>query len=150
MIEVICPTPDDTRAFASRFASLVHAGDVVILAGPLGAGKTLFAGGLAVGLGVEEPVVSPSFVLVREYRSGFLPMIHADIYRLGSFNEFADLDAVKQAADGVLVIEWGNAIEAALPEDHLTVEFGVGGDETRTLTVDPRGSWQDRPWETIL
>jgi tRNA threonylcarbamoyladenosine biosynthesis protein TsaE len=76
---------------------LLNPGDVVVLKGGLGAGKTLFTGGLAAGLGVEEQVVSPSFVLVREYRSGFMPLIHVDVYRLGSINEFDDLDVFEMA-----------------------------------------------------
>jgi tRNA threonylcarbamoyladenosine biosynthesis protein TsaE len=149
MTQITCPTPDDTRAFASKLAALAQPGDVVVLAGPLGAGKTLFTGGLAAGLGVDEAVVSPSFVLVREYRSGFLPLIHADIYRLGTFNEFTDLDVFEHAADGVLVIEWGDAIEPALPLDHLKVEFAVDEQDQRILTLVPRGSWVDRDWESI-
>lgn len=150
MIEINCPTPDDTRAFASKLASLFRPGDVVVLAGSLGVGKTLFTGGLAAGLGIDEPVVSPSFVLVRQYEGGFLPLIHADVYRLRSFNEFADLDVFGQAADGVLVIEWGDAIEAALPVDHLKVDFAVGEDERRELTITPMGEWADRDWELVL
>lgn len=144
MIEVRCPSEDDTRAFASRLASVLHPGDIVLLAGGLGSGKTLFTGGLATGLGVEEAVVSPSFVLVRQYRSGFLPIIHVDVYRLGSLNEFDDLDVFEMAADGVLVIEWGDAVEAALPSDHLRVEFEVEDDQTRVLRLVPLGDWAKR------
>jgi tRNA threonylcarbamoyladenosine biosynthesis protein TsaE len=150
MIEISCPTPDDTRAFAAKLAALAQPGDVIVLAGPLGAGKTLLTGGLAAGLGVDEAVSSPSFVLVREYRSGFLPLVHADVYRLNSFNEFADLDVIDLAADGVLVIEWGDAIEPALPVDHLRIEFSVGEDDSRALSLTPNGSWADRDWESIL
>lgn len=150
MIEVSCPTPTDTRLFASRMASLVKKGDVIVLAGPLGAGKTLFAGGLAAGLGVDEPVVSPSFILVRTYKSGFLPLVHVDVYRLNSFNEFDDLDALEQAAEGVLVIEWGDAIESTLPPDHLRLEFSVAEEEERTIAVHPLGSWEGRDWDGIL
>jgi tRNA threonylcarbamoyladenosine biosynthesis protein TsaE len=147
--EILCPTPDDTRAFASKLASLVIPGDVIVLAGSLGAGKTLFTGGLAAGLGVDEPVVSPSFVIVRSYRSGFLPLIHCDVYRLRSFNEFDDLDVYEASADGVLVIEWGDAIESTLPPDHLRLEFTVADDESRTITISPFGSWENRDWKAI-
>lgn len=149
MIEVSCPGPEHTLAFASRVAPLVRPGDVIVLAGPLGAGKTLFAGGLASGLGVEEQVVSPSFVLVRQYTSGFLPFFHADIYRLNSFNEFEDLDVVEQARDGVLVVEWGDAIETTLPADHLRVRIEVGEDDSRVISIEPFGSWQGRDWESV-
>lgn len=150
MTSVICPHEADTRAFAGRLASELRPGDVVLLAGGLGSGKTVFTGGLAAGLGVDEQVVSPSFVLVREYRSGFMPVIHADVYRLGTLNEFDDLDVFEMARDGVLVIEWGDAVEPALPDDHLRVEFEVGDDETRVLTLVPAGSWSERNLEAVV
>jgi tRNA threonylcarbamoyladenosine biosynthesis protein TsaE len=149
MIEVSCPGPEHTLALASRVASLVRPGDVIVLAGKLGAGKTLFAGGLASGLGVEELVVSPTFVLVRQYLSGFLPFFHADIYRLNSFNEFEDLDVIEQARDGVLVIEWGDAIETTLPTDHLRVRIEVKNDDGRVISLEPFGSWHQRDWESV-
>ncbi|MGF1616355.1 MAG: tRNA (adenosine(37)-N6)-threonylcarbamoyltransferase complex ATPase subunit type 1 TsaE [Acidimicrobiia bacterium] len=150
MIEVSCPGPEHTLALASRVAPLVRPGDLIVLAGSLGAGKTLFAGGLASGLGVEETVVSPSFVLVRQYQSGFLPFVHADIYRLNSINEFEDLDVFEIARDGVLVIEWGDAIEATLPTDHLRVRIDVADEDTRIITFEPFGSWTERDWESVI
>jgi tRNA threonylcarbamoyladenosine biosynthesis protein TsaE len=149
MIEASCPTEAETQAVARKLAALLRPGDVVLLAGGLGAGKTLFAGGLASGLGVEEPVVSPSFVLVRQYRSGFLPVVHVDVYRLSSINEFDDLDVFELAADGVLVIEWGDALETVIPEDHLRVDFEVAPDEGRVLRLIPSGSWLDRDLESV-
>jgi tRNA threonylcarbamoyladenosine biosynthesis protein TsaE len=145
----VCATPAETQALAGRLAPLVVPGDVLILSGGLGAGKTLFTGGLAAGLGVEEPVVSPSFVLVRQYRSGFIPLIHADVYRLSSLNEFDDLEVLEQARDGVLVVEWGDAVDLALPEDHLRVEFEVQPDGTRVIDLVPSGSWSKRSLEVL-
>lgn len=144
MIEVSCRTPEDTEALGSRIASHLRPGDVVVLAGGLGAGKTLLTRGIATGLGVEEPVVSPSFVLMRQYRSGFLPLIHVDVYRLHSMNEFDDLDALELAQDGVLVIEWGEAVEAVLPAGHLRIEFDVADDGTRVLRFVGEGEWSTR------
>lgn len=143
-LNVVCPEEADTLAVAGRLAAEVRPGDVIVLAGSLGAGKTCFAGGLAAGLGVEEQVVSPSFILMREYRSGFLPFVHVDVYRLGSINEFEDLDVYNRAADGVLVIEWGDAVGSALPPDVLTVQFEVSDDGARTLTFAPSGDWRQR------
>ena len=149
MIELRCPGPDDTEALGGRLASSLRPGDVVVLAGGLGSGKTLFTKGVATGLGVEEAVVSPSFVLVREYRTGFMPVIHVDVYRLGSINEFDDLDVLEMSQEGVLVIEWGEAVESALPEDHLRIEFDVEEDGSRTLRFLDEGSWAERGLEGI-
>jgi len=144
VIEVRCPTEAATEALGGRLAASLRPGDVIVLAGGLGAGKTLFTRGIATGLGVEEAVVSPSFVLVREYKSGFIPVVHVDVYRLGSLNEFDDLDVFEMARDGVLVVEWGEAVEQALPQDHLRIEFDVEGDQTRTLRFVTEGSWSER------
>ncbi len=144
MIEIPCPGEADTRAVGRKLAATLRPGDVVVLAGGLGAGKTTFTSGVAAGLGVEEQVVSPSFVLVRQYRSGFIPVFHVDVYRLSSLNEFDDLDVVEMASEGVLVIEWGDALEAALPEDHLRVQFEVQPDGARLLTLVPSGEWVER------
>lgn len=144
MIELLCPGPEDTEALGGRLASSLRPGDVLVLAGGLGAGKTLFTKGIATGLGVEETVVSPSFVLVREYRSGFMPVVHVDVYRLGSINEFDDLDVFEVSRDGVLVIEWGEAVESVLPPDHLRVEFLVDEDGSRLLRFVGEGEWARR------
>ena len=149
MIAVRCPTEADTIALARKLAAALRPGDVVLLAGGLGSGKTLFTSGLASGLGIEETVVSPSFVLVRQYRSGFMPLIHVDVYRLGSLNEFDDLDVFELAAEGVLVIEWGDAVESVMPSDVLRIEFAVESDESRILTMQ-NDSWADRDLEGLL
>lgn len=143
-MEVRCPTPQDTEALGGRLASSLRPGDIVVLAGGLGAGKTLLTRGIATGLGVDEPVTSPSFVLVREYRSGFMPVVHVDVYRLNSMNEFDDLDVLEMSKDGVLIIEWGGAIESALPADHLRIEFDVEDDDCRVLRFVGEGDWATR------
>ncbi|HEX5672133.1 MAG TPA: tRNA (adenosine(37)-N6)-threonylcarbamoyltransferase complex ATPase subunit type 1 TsaE [Acidimicrobiia bacterium] len=148
MISIHCPGPADTASLGARLAAHLRPGDVVALCGPLGSGKTLFTGGVASGLGVEEPVTSPSFILVRQYTSGFLPLIHADVYRLSSRNEFDDLDLIDDAADGILVIEWADAIEGALPPDHLRVEFVIDDDDSRVVTLDGSPArWQEMATE---
>lgn len=144
MIEVRCPEPNDTETLGARLAASLRPGDIVVLAGGLGAGKTLLTRGIATGLGVDEPVLSPSFVLVREYRSGFMPIVHVDVYRLGSINEFEDLDVFEMSRDGLLIIEWGDAVDALLPRDHLRIEFEVDAEECRTLRFAGEGEWADR------
>lgn len=137
-------TPSETLAVGRRLAGLLRPGDVVLLVGKLGAGKTLMASGIAEGLGVEDVVTSPSFVLLRSY-DGFVPVHHADVYRLNSNGEFDDLDLLDQARDGVLLIEWGNVIAAAVPPDHLVVELVVKGEQERLLRFTPNGVFRDRP-----
>lgn len=134
MIEVRCPTPADTSRLGTRLAAFLVPSDVVSLSGPLGAGKTLFVGGIAAGLGISEAVTSPSFVLARQYLSGLLPLVHADVFRLSTRNEFDDLDLLSEATIGVLVIEWGEVVEGVLPANHLRVRFQVEEDETRLIS----------------
>lgn len=143
-----CPGEADTRALGRRLASLLRAGDVVLLAGDLGSGKTVFASGIAEGLGVAEQVVSPSFVLARRYE-GLMGMVHADLYRLGSSAEVEDLDLLAAAEDGVLVVEWGEAAARCFPEDHLLVRLEADEEEARTITLERRGSWRERPLEEV-
>lgn len=143
-MEIRCPTEADTAAVARKLAATLRPGDLILLAGGLGVGKTLFTTGLASGLGIEEQVLSPSFVLVRHYRSGFLPLVHVDVYRLGTANEFDDLEVLDLGVDGVVVIEWGDALEAELPEDHLRIDFVVEEDGTRVLRLLPSGTWAER------
>jgi tRNA threonylcarbamoyladenosine biosynthesis protein TsaE len=118
---------------------------VVVLCGSLGAGKTAFVGGVADGLGIEEPVTSPSFVLMRKYTSGFIPLVHVDVYRIGSLGEFDDLDVFEEARESVLVVEWGDAVAASLPDDHLKIVIEVTGETERDLRFGPNGSWTERP-----
>lgn len=144
MFEIDCRTAEDTLALGARLASSLRPGDILVLVGELGAGKTLLTGGIAAGLGVEEVVTSPSFVLVRVYDTGFIPLVHVDVYRLNSLNEFEDLDLLDTSQEAVLVIEWGGVVESVLPKDHLRIEMLVADDETRTLRFVGEGSWSDR------
>ncbi|MFP5331186.1 MAG: tRNA (adenosine(37)-N6)-threonylcarbamoyltransferase complex ATPase subunit type 1 TsaE [Acidimicrobiia bacterium] len=145
MIVVSCPTPVETRALAARLASLCRPGDLIVLSGGLGVGKTTFVGGLADGLGIEEAITSPTFVLMRTYSSGFLPLVHVDVYRIGSSLEFDDLEVFELGRDGVVAIEWGDVISAALPADRLHVDLAMDADGHRTVSLRPLGAWQDRP-----
>lgn len=149
MIQVRCPEEADTRRLGRRLAGVLRPGDVLLLAGDLGAGKTVFAGGIGDGLGVDVPVVSPTFVLVRSYR-GLMPMTHCDLYRLGSSAEIDDLDLPAEAAEGVLVVEWGDVAEQSLGDDHLLVRFTVDADGARIVDLVPRGTWGDRPLAEVV
>lgn len=142
-------SPADTLALGRRLAGLLRPGDVVLLEGRLGAGKTVLASGIAEGLGVQEKVTSPTFVLVRSY-DGFMPLHHADVYRLSSIAEFDDLDLSATSGDGVLLIEWGNAVATSVPEDHLVVAIESIGGAERRICVTPHGEWATRSLEGLV
>jgi len=137
--------PEETRVIGSRLATLLEPGDIVLLAGPLGAGKTELVKGVAEGLGVDEVVVSPTFTLAREYE-GRLRLVHVDVYRLDTAQELLDLGLEDLADDGVMVVEWGDAVAGLLPPEHLEIAIDLADDEsTRTLTFTPSGpSWGSR------
>jgi tRNA threonylcarbamoyladenosine biosynthesis protein TsaE len=145
MIAVHCPTAMETRALAARLASLCRPGDVLVVSGELGCGKTTFVGGLADGLGIEENITSPTFVLMRTYASGFLPLVHVDVYRIGTSLEFDDLEVFELGRDGVVAIEWGDMLGTALPASRLHVEISRSDDEARTISLRPVGAWNARP-----
>ena len=139
-IQHLSRSPAETRTLGRRLGELLEAGDVVTLRGDLGAGKTALAQGVGEGLGVTEPVSSPTFTLVQEYR-GRLPLWHLDVYRLRSPEEVVDLGwSDLLAGGGVLLVEWPERIEPFLPPERLdlTLEYGIG-EEDRLLSAEPRG-----------
>lgn len=149
-MELRAETPEDTRAVGEAVASLLRPGDAVALTGELGAGKTTFVRGAARGLGFDGNVASPTFTLVREYQ-GRLPVYHVDVYRLERVQDVLDLGLDEMIAEGgVLFVEWGDAVEGLLPDDHLLVELTVPGeDEARRLVLTGMGrSWAMR-WERL-
>ena len=150
MIVLEAPTAAHTRRLGRALAAMAREGDIVLLVGPLGAGKTVLAAGLAEGLGVTEPLLSPSFILARTYTDGFMPLVHADVYRVGTSGEFEDLDLLDMASTGLLVIEWGDAVAGLMPDTYLTVELSGAGAASRTVRLTPRGPWRDRPLEELV
>lgn len=140
-------TPGETLALATRVGALLHGGDVLALTGDLGAGKTLFAKGIGRALGITEPVVSPTFTVVREYE-GTIRFVHVDVYRLDRIQELHDVgwdDLLDD--DSVALVEWGERVGALLPIDRLDVRLAVGadGDEHRVLEFVASGvSWASR------
>lgn len=131
-------SPDDTRAIGERLGRALRAGDVLLLSGELGAGKTLFVQGLARGLEFDGPVSSKSFVIMGEY-AGREKLYHADLYRLDDPEQVQDLALDEMTSDGVLAVEWPERAGDVLPEEHLRLRFEVTGEATRRLHVEPRG-----------
>jgi tRNA threonylcarbamoyladenosine biosynthesis protein TsaE len=136
-------TDGQMRELGRRLAKLLRAGDVVILSGPLGAGKTTLVQGIGEGLGVRGPVTSPTFVIARVHPvvSGTGPaLVHADAYRLGSISEVDDLDLDADAATAVTVVEWGSGLAEGLAEDRLEITIQPEPDgDVRTVQVKGHG-----------
>jgi tRNA threonylcarbamoyladenosine biosynthesis protein TsaE len=138
---------DETRKLAAALAELARPGDLLVLAGDLGAGKTAFTQGFGRGLDVDEPITSPTFTLAQQYE-GRLLVHHLDVYRLDQLNEVAELGLSELLDDGgVTLIEWGDAILPVLPNDYLEVRltFGEGDDDERHIVLRPVGpGWMHR------
>ena len=145
-ITLTLPTAVATRALGQALAAQLLPGDLVVLAGPLGAGKTVVAQGVGAGLGVREPVTSPTFVIARVHHGGRLPMVHVDAYRLGGIEEVDDLDLDAELEESVTLVEWGEGLVERLADAHLEVRLERSNDdETRRASLSGHGgSWPER------
>lgn len=147
------PTPESTRAAGLALAGLLRAGDLLILTGDLGAGKTTLTQGLGEGLGVRGPVTSPTFVIARVHPSlvGGPELVHVDAYRLGDGAELDDLDLDTDLDTAVTVVEWGSGLAEALSTDRLELRLERAADDVRTLSVTPVGGrWLDTDLRTTF
>lgn len=139
--------PDQTQALAARLADLARAGDLVVLAGDMGAGKTAFSQGFARGLGIDEPVTSPTFTIVREYPGGRLALHHLDVYRLEQLREVPELGVGEMLDEqAVMLVEWGDAVLPALGDQYLELRFSFGEeDDDRRIELRLQGqTWKAR------
>lgn len=146
---VSLPTAQDTHALGARLAAVLQAGDLVVLTGPLGAGKTALTQGIGAGLGVQGRVASPTFVIARFHpatRPDGVALVHVDAYRLGSLDEVDDLDLDIDTASSVTVVEWGAGLVERLAPTWLEVVLERAPDsELRTATLHPHGGdWAAR------
>lgn len=158
MRTVLLPTAAATRTLGMRLGRLLRPGDLLLLAGDLGAGKTTLTQGVGEGLGVRGPVTSPTFVIARVHpsRVGGPALVHVDAYRLGGRIELDDLDLDTAAEESVTVVEWGRGLAEILSEDRLevtlsTVAPGAAAEGQRTATVTAVGSrWHDPAAQALL
>lgn len=131
----------ETQTLAAALSGLCGPGDLIVLAGEMGAGKTAFAQGFAFGLGIADQVTSPTFTIVREYSGGRLALHHLDVYRLDQMREVVELGVSEMLdEDAVMLVEWGDAVLPALGDQYLEVHIRFGeGDDDRTLKLSARG-----------
>jgi tRNA threonylcarbamoyladenosine biosynthesis protein TsaE len=140
---------EQTRQLGATLAQVLQPGDILWLRGELGAGKTTLAQGIARGLGVNEPVLSPTFTLIREHR-GRLPFFHADAYRLEGAEQAADLGLQDYfERGGVFAIEWAEHIADALPDERLEVLLEGGMDDNRRITLTAYGERYKQRWKQL-
>ncbi|SMO94444.1 tRNA (adenosine(37)-N6)-threonylcarbamoyltransferase complex ATPase subunit type 1 TsaE [Melghirimyces algeriensis] len=129
-------SPRATRSLAMNLAKRLQPGDVITLEGDLGAGKTTFMQGVGKGLGIEAPIDSPTFTLIKEYEQGRIPLYHMDVYRLDSTVEELGWDEYFYG-EGVTFVEWASRIQPLLPEDVIRIEIVRQENEVRMIKVEP-------------
>ncbi len=139
-LELVTASPEETRELGRRLGEVAHAGDVFLMTGDLGSGKTCLTQGLAWGLGVKETAVSPTFVIMRELR-GRLHLYHIDLYRLDRLEETQDLGLDDYFyGDGVSVVEWAEKAMGLMPPESMLVEIEYVSDTERRLKLKPKGT----------
>ncbi|TGA96215.1 tRNA (adenosine(37)-N6)-threonylcarbamoyltransferase complex ATPase subunit type 1 TsaE [Sporolactobacillus shoreae] len=141
-------SPEETMAFSELIAEYLQSDDVLTLSGDLGAGKTVFTKGLAKGLGIGEMVSSPTFTIVKEYKSGRLPLFHMDVYRISDEEDIGLEDYFDQ--EGVTVIEWAENIPSWLPDDYLNIEIEKLDEHSRKMTITSHGGRSESLLEEIV
>jgi tRNA threonylcarbamoyladenosine biosynthesis protein TsaE len=144
VFDCISHSPTQTARIGQRLGELLGIGDLVLLLGEFGAGKTHFVKGVAIGLGSDDLVTSPSFVLVNEYRAGIkhqrMPIYHVDLYRMNDAREVSGIGLEEFAAgDGVCLIEWAERAADQLPDQRLNISFSYLSDTKRALRFEPHG-----------
>ena len=138
-LKLVSRSPEQTQHLGKRLGELAQSGDVFLLTGNLGSGKTCLTQGIAWGLGVKEYAFSPSFVIIREYH-GRLTLYHIDFYRLDRLEEIADLGLDEYLyGKGVCVIEWADKGIAVLPDEHLLINLSYVSDTERAVSLEPKG-----------
>jgi tRNA threonylcarbamoyladenosine biosynthesis protein TsaE len=144
--ELAVATPEAMRELGAAVGAVARPGDLVVLVGPLGAGKTVFVQGVGVSLGTAIPVTSPTFVISRVHADGRLPLVHVDAYRLGSVDEVDDLDLDASLEESLTVVEWGEGLVEGLADAHLRVEIdrAEDTDERTVRLVAAGGDWDQR------
>lgn len=145
MQKIICKNEEETKAFAKKFAKVMDRGDIILLVGELGSGKTKFVEGMLQYFGKEDEISSPTFTIVNEYHSDKGTICHFDLYRLNSIDEFDDIGGEEYFEKGICVFEWGELIESILPQNYIKITFEKDekDENLRTLIIETFGRKYD-------
>ena len=141
MQSLICKNENETREFAKNLASILKKGDVIVLSGELGAGKTKFVEGILEHFNLQDEISSPTFTLVNEYKNDEINIYHFDLYRLSDIYEFENIGGEEYFNKGICIFEWGELIEDILPNDYIKIKFERIGNEDnyRKLNIETFG-----------
>ena len=141
MQSLICKNENETREFAKNLASILKKGDVIVLSGELGAGKTKFVEGILEYFNLQDEISSPTFTIVNEYKNDEINIYHFDLYRLYDIYEFENIGGEEYFNKGICIFEWGELIEDILPNDYIKIKFERIGNEDnyRKLNIETFG-----------
>ena len=141
MQSLICKNENETREFAKNLASILKKGDVIVLSGELGAGKTKFVEGILEHFNLQDEISSPTFTIVNEYKNDEINIYHFDLYRLSDIYEFENIGGEEYFNKGICIFEWGELIEDILPNDYIKIKFERIGNEDnyRKLSIETFG-----------
>lgn len=140
-MKIVSKNPQETEKIAYLIGQLAQPGDVLVLTGDLGAGKTTMTKGIALGLGIDQMIKSPTYTIIREYQQGRIPLYHMDVYRVEHGADELGLDEYFEG-DGLSVVEWGNLLGEFLPSDYLELILDKTGEglEERTISFNATGT----------
>ena len=147
-LRIISNSEEDTRKVAQKIARLFHSGDIIVLDGDLGAGKTYFVKGFTDGLHTKDLVNSPTFSIANFYRTDVSDILHIDLYRISNMNEFNDLGLSDYFDQSIALVEWGKKF-AEFFEEYFLISFEINGDNTRTLTFTNQGNKYNSTMEKL-
>lgn len=141
MYQIICQSEFQTKEFAKKLATILKTGDVLVLSGELGAGKTKFVEGILAHFDMQDEISSPTFTIVNEYKNDKISIYHFDLYRLGDIYEFENIGGEEYFSKGICIFEWGELIEDILPNDYIKISFEKNDNnpEERILNIETFG-----------
>lgn len=141
MYQIVCKSEFETKEYAKRFAKFLKKGDVIVLSGELGAGKTKFVEGILCYFDLQSEISSPTFTIVNEYKNDNINIYHFDLYRLSDIYEFENIGGEEYFSKGICIFEWGELIEDILPNEYIKIYFSKtdNNPEYRILNIEING-----------